>query len=890
MAVAFDAFSNVAAGTGTLSWTHTPVGTPRGVKVDIVENGGTNGVSGVTYGGVAMELVAVNAKTSGEAGTVITYFLGSNIPAGAQTVSVTVSDAVSKRAGATTVTAATNTCWVSVDISIASDSIANPSSTLNLLGKTCFVSVAGHSGQNAATGTGQSSGWTNRLEHGFGAQTGVWYSYNTISTANVAVGWTQTADDAVMVAMAITEAPVAVDSHAIGFSESASVAVVFDSRSLPVKITESAFITILTSVGASDSTAIQFSESASITTRSISAIDSVLAGVSEAIASVGLAFSAADTAAVQIAIESSSKTESGSTAQQALPVHITDAASITAIAQNVSDSIKVQSSETSSVTSTTPSFTVSDSVGVSASESSVVPFPYSVESNKVTLTESRPVITAQGGELVLLVADSVAVAVSEAVNDLLVFIPGTTQNFVVSDSLRVALNGSGQTPFAKSASDSVSVTLTEPQDQTSALGVVDSVAVQENDVSSVNTGSAIAFFVASDTARVALSDTASIFANTVLTVTDSAKVLTVEDVPDEVTVVVCSDSLRVTVAEPSDQYSQFGVQDSASVRISAEVLQIGGLLSFTVADGIAAQLSESTSFGLIPVSANDSNKVNASELLTNSATVSSAESLRAGLIDIPAVFKDIQTTEALRVSLLDTAAPIFNSFIDITASDTCAVRNTESVTELVSFLTQISTSDSASVQLDASIAAQFAATVGSDQFSVISDDLASIFNPLSVSDSMKIGTLEAGLAIPIVTVGVSAFTDDPLTVTVQDNTLVTAQQPTAEEVAAVLIESVFVDRSIFVADSSACRISERTSVFTSATAEDSLSLALSDNSIMTAAYQSNDGVAVVCSEHTDGYAVVANATPNTWNGHAGTEHRNDKPKPWKYIFTDKHNW
>src|SRR5574343_1167810 len=104
MAVAFDAFSNVAAGTGTLSWTHTPVGTPRGVRVDIVEDGGTNGVSGVTYGGVAMELVAVNAKASGEAGTDITYFLGNNIPTGAQTVSVSVSDAVSKRAGATTLT------------------------------------------------------------------------------------------------------------------------------------------------------------------------------------------------------------------------------------------------------------------------------------------------------------------------------------------------------------------------------------------------------------------------------------------------------------------------------------------------------------------------------------------------------------------------------------------------------------------------------------------------------------------------------------------------------------------------------------------------------------------------------------------------------------------
>lgn len=36
--------------------------------------------------------------------------------------------------------------------------------------------------------------------------------------------------------------------------------------------------------------------------------------------------------------------------------------------------------------------------------------------------------------------------------------------------------------------------------------------------------------------------------------------------------------------------------------------------------------------------------------------------------------------------------------------------------------------------------------------------------------------------------------------------------------------------------------------------------------------------------------VVPNASPETWNGHTGTEHRNDKPKPWKYLFTEKLNW
>src|SRR5688572_13669586 len=112
MAIAFDAASNVAAGNGTLSWTHTPVGTPKGVLVLIASASLTDQVAAATYGGTAMTELADSPllQTVGdEGGSVYGYFLGSSVPTGAQTVEVTVTGAASKRAVAVTVTAAGDT-------------------------------------------------------------------------------------------------------------------------------------------------------------------------------------------------------------------------------------------------------------------------------------------------------------------------------------------------------------------------------------------------------------------------------------------------------------------------------------------------------------------------------------------------------------------------------------------------------------------------------------------------------------------------------------------------------------------------------------------------------------------------------------------------------------
>lgn len=103
MGVAFDAYSaSHASGSYYQSfysgkkyqWTHTPVGTPKGVLVFTVEQGasGSTEISSVTYGGVSMTAVSGGqaVDTTSEFGRVQAWFLGSGIPTGSQTVVVNI--------------------------------------------------------------------------------------------------------------------------------------------------------------------------------------------------------------------------------------------------------------------------------------------------------------------------------------------------------------------------------------------------------------------------------------------------------------------------------------------------------------------------------------------------------------------------------------------------------------------------------------------------------------------------------------------------------------------------------------------------------------------------------------------------------------------------------
>ena len=213
MPVAFDAITIFPAteATGNFSETHTPAGTPRGVIVLInqEETVGSDEVTSVTYGGVPLAEVPLSPviNTAGEGGVVYGYYLGSSVPAGAQTVTVNVDAGGSpKKAACLTLTAAVDTEVVDTsEINSGAGTIANPSETVSLGGRTCFVCQVWYSGQADPSSVTPLANWTDRNEYDYGGTCARFYTYDTIAAIDITAGYTASADDVVLLAIAASE-------------------------------------------------------------------------------------------------------------------------------------------------------------------------------------------------------------------------------------------------------------------------------------------------------------------------------------------------------------------------------------------------------------------------------------------------------------------------------------------------------------------------------------------------------------------------------------------------------------------------------------------------------------------------------------------------------------
>jgi len=209
VAIAYDAVSNVAAGTGGLSWTHTPTGTPKGVLVLIAQNvGATDEVTGVTYGGTAMGEVALSPvlhTTGSEDGALYGYFLGSSVPTGAQTVSVSVNGTgSSKRAVAISYTALGDTAVEDTTI-VEAGSGADPTATLTTSVETAIAGVL-HSGVQAPSGIANGGSYTEIIEHDFGSQNAAWQrGTNNFASGSPTCGWTVATEENAVLAVAIKD-------------------------------------------------------------------------------------------------------------------------------------------------------------------------------------------------------------------------------------------------------------------------------------------------------------------------------------------------------------------------------------------------------------------------------------------------------------------------------------------------------------------------------------------------------------------------------------------------------------------------------------------------------------------------------------------------------------
>jgi hypothetical protein len=208
MAVAFDAGSNSGAVTSTTdpSWTHTPVGTPAGVVVFVNQANATNvTIDGVTYGGSALSLVAGSraTDTTGEPGYVEAWFLGSSVPTGAQTVTVSTTNAGIKTCTAVTVTASGDTEVTGVATEENDQVLTEENVDDGSPGTNSLRLAAAYTGLPDIPSAGANSTSTSGHDHGARAF-GVVYE-TTAGQGSRPVGFSASSDDVAAVYLAIRE-------------------------------------------------------------------------------------------------------------------------------------------------------------------------------------------------------------------------------------------------------------------------------------------------------------------------------------------------------------------------------------------------------------------------------------------------------------------------------------------------------------------------------------------------------------------------------------------------------------------------------------------------------------------------------------------------------------
>lgn len=214
MAVAFGAATEIAAGAtaSPTTGTHTPSGTPRGVEVTIVHEGSSDIITGVTYGGVALTRLLLQQDVLGEFGSVYQYFLGSGVPTGTQTVSISRTD------NTTPIQAVVRTLTAGGDIDVVdtagangsgaptgTGNVANPFVDLSYGGRTCIALGAMWNAVNSPASITDGTGLTRDADHDFGSSSAVQHHQTTPGSTDFTYGNTVATNNYAMVASAFAE-------------------------------------------------------------------------------------------------------------------------------------------------------------------------------------------------------------------------------------------------------------------------------------------------------------------------------------------------------------------------------------------------------------------------------------------------------------------------------------------------------------------------------------------------------------------------------------------------------------------------------------------------------------------------------------------------------------
>lgn len=215
MGVAFDALAGSHTGiTGSTSeasfnWTHTPVGTPKGVLVYVMGDGdAADIISGVTYGGDALSPVTGGfaQDTDQEPGFCKAYFLGAGISTGAQTVEVTrTNNSTEVWACSVTVTAGDDTDYTGVTLEEESQELTEENIDDGSPGESSLRVIGAHYGHGGISSGDMGANTTFGAKIDYGS-TGAAVGYETTpGQGSRPVGFVKVFDDFAAVYLAIIE-------------------------------------------------------------------------------------------------------------------------------------------------------------------------------------------------------------------------------------------------------------------------------------------------------------------------------------------------------------------------------------------------------------------------------------------------------------------------------------------------------------------------------------------------------------------------------------------------------------------------------------------------------------------------------------------------------------
>lgn len=188
----YDAYSSTS-GTGDLSWTHTPVGSPTGVLVFVWQyNTGTGQIASVTYGGVTMERKIFGLFTLGATSMVgYLYWLNQDIPTGPQTVLVDTTAVILRQASAISLTGGTHCEFDNSSFAYSNAApSANPAGSVTTSKVTrIFASLFSELDDGSTISPG--TGYSQLGEHDIGTETvAVEQTQTLLAAATWAVSWT----------------------------------------------------------------------------------------------------------------------------------------------------------------------------------------------------------------------------------------------------------------------------------------------------------------------------------------------------------------------------------------------------------------------------------------------------------------------------------------------------------------------------------------------------------------------------------------------------------------------------------------------------------------------------------------------------------------------------